>query len=169
MTCLCSLCSDAIVSQVLDELGLNLSDELSSKNNAAELSPSFLFVCLFYCTPNSDCLFVCLFQVFRAPGGACRWREGRKQSRRPPWQTPTPTWRSVWITSGETEAEALLLKALRSSGLCVGVLFGDETGRLSQQTGCSKAARLSDWVFHLTCHLCVLLRKNIYYKDQYRL
>lgn len=29
--CLCFLHSDAIVSQVLDELGLNLSDELSSK------------------------------------------------------------------------------------------------------------------------------------------
>lgn len=28
------MCSDAIVSQVLDELGLNLSDELSSKKTS---------------------------------------------------------------------------------------------------------------------------------------
>lgn len=35
---LCVSCSDAIVSQVLDELGLNLSDELSRKNNSTLLS-----------------------------------------------------------------------------------------------------------------------------------
>lgn len=41
--CLCFLHSDAIVSQVLDELGLNLSDELSSKKKKKTLLRFFFF------------------------------------------------------------------------------------------------------------------------------
>uniref|UniRef100_A0AAX7UCM6 Charged multivesicular body protein 2a n=1 Tax=Astatotilapia calliptera TaxID=8154 RepID=A0AAX7UCM6_ASTCA len=81
--------SDAIVSQVLDELGLNLSDELSSKKKKNPFT--FFSLTLWIFSFNAPCLF----QACRALAEACRWQEGRRRSLRRPWPTQTQTWRSV--------------------------------------------------------------------------
>lgn len=97
--------SDAIVSQVLDELGLTLSDELSSEKLYFFTWTAFLSHCQLFSTSHFNW---CRLQIFRAPEEACRQRRGRRPRPRLPWPTQTPIWRSDWTTSGETESSNLL-------------------------------------------------------------
>lgn len=82
----CFSCSDAIVSQVLDELGLNLSDELSSEKLLHMLPFCHLVTCVPFLTSTVDCrssehrrkLVSSSRKEGRAPGcsGWCRRRSG---------------------------------------------------------------------------------------------
>lgn len=70
--CLCFLHSDAIVSQVLDELGLNLSDELSSKKKKTLLRFFLWLSGYFLLTPR---VYFRLAEHWRKPVGG-RSEEG---------------------------------------------------------------------------------------------
>lgn len=71
----CSECSDAVVSQVLDELGLNLSDELSSKKKAPQLlSPNMTVILkMFTC-----CVCRFIWTDLPSTGGSLSVAAGKK-------------------------------------------------------------------------------------------
>lgn len=155
--CLCFLHSDAIVSQVLDELGLNLSDELSSKKKKNPFT--FFSLTLWIFSFNAPCLF----QACRALAEACRWQEGRRRSLRRPWPTQTQTWRSVWITFGEIErcGEAFNTNILES--LCLDSIGSRASGTLvccSRTRVYDKGVWLSVWGVFSLCVICILSKKK---------
>lgn len=98
-TSLCLMSSDAIVSQVLDELGLTMSDELSSKTTRRffHTFSSIVFICPFL----ND--FVFLLQIFRALAEACQWLQERRRMPRAHRWTPMLIWRHDCKTYGENE------------------------------------------------------------------
>lgn len=84
--CLCFLHSDAIVSQVLDELGLNLSDELSSKKKKNPFTFFFLWLSgYFLLTPR---VYFRLAEHWRKPVGGRREEGGASGD--PGWRRRRP-------------------------------------------------------------------------------
>lgn len=129
-TSLFLMSSDAIVSQVLDELGLTMSDELSSKTTQRfHTFSSVVFVCPFL----ND--FVFPLQIFRALAEACQWLQERRRMPRAHRWTPMPIWRRDCKTYGENERSSCWMSTLWQrlliqaySHLCSGFLCGGVTG-----------------------------------------
>lgn len=106
--CLRLTCSDAIVSQVLDELGLNMSDELSSKETPLYFLSfsSFVFSCTFaitLCVHSQPCQW---------QGEPWRRPEERRGRPRPPSWMPMPIWRRDCRTYGNNERSSCWTSAL---------------------------------------------------------